>query len=308
VEVAHRLDPAVGQHHRVVDGRRQLAVRTRLGEGQRVAGRAVDLGRAAQRVRVLDPGVVGAVGGDDGGSGQQGGDVGGRALLAGMGAQADQVGRERAVRPEQALHAHGRGHVGRPQQAGQVGAGQDQHAEHAVGAVDQSQPLLRLQGHVERQGHVGQGREVPAAAERSELGHLGQLAVVEQAQQGGGQLGPCPRHPSGQGAGPQQDHRPRDLGLHRIAEAGGVRGDQRPLEPGTVLGRDPAGGQAPEPGGDAVDGLARRGHRLDPGPGGGHGRHGLVRQLDPGPAAGDGHHVVPGETLGAQHDRHGPRP
>ena len=37
VEVAHRLDPTVGEHHRVVDRGRQLVVGARVGEGEGVA-------------------------------------------------------------------------------------------------------------------------------------------------------------------------------------------------------------------------------------------------------------------------------
>ena len=48
-----RLDPPVRQHHRVVDRRGELARRHRLRVRERVAHRAGDLRRAAQRVRVL---------------------------------------------------------------------------------------------------------------------------------------------------------------------------------------------------------------------------------------------------------------
>jgi hypothetical protein len=40
------------------------------------------------------------------------------------------------------------------------------------------------------------------------------------------------------------------------------------------------------------------------GPGGRHGRHGLLGEARPGAVAGDGHDVVPGEPLGSQYDRH----
>ena len=47
VEVAHRLDPAVGEHDRVVDRGRQLVVGARVGEGQGVAGGRGPGGRSA---------------------------------------------------------------------------------------------------------------------------------------------------------------------------------------------------------------------------------------------------------------------
>ena len=77
VEVAARLDPTVGQDHRVVDGGHQLVTGDGLGVGDRVARRAVDLRGAAQRVGVLHPGVALAVAGDDGRAGQQPAQVGG---------------------------------------------------------------------------------------------------------------------------------------------------------------------------------------------------------------------------------------
>ena len=58
VEVAARLDAAVGQDHRVVDRRAQLGVGDRAGVGDRVARGAVHLRRAAQRVGVLHAGVA----------------------------------------------------------------------------------------------------------------------------------------------------------------------------------------------------------------------------------------------------------
>ena len=102
------------------------------------------------------------------------------ACWPGWGRSATRSAANGPVGAEQALHAHGRGHVRRPQQPGQVGAGQHEHAEHAVGAVDQRQPLLGLEGQVEGGGDVGEGRQVAAAAERAELGDLGQPPVVEQ--------------------------------------------------------------------------------------------------------------------------------
>ncbi len=60
VEVAARRHPAVGKDHRVVDGAGQLAVDDGAGVVEGVAAGADHLGGAAQRVGVLDPGVVDA--------------------------------------------------------------------------------------------------------------------------------------------------------------------------------------------------------------------------------------------------------
>ena len=60
--------------------------------------------------------------------------------------QALQVVGEHPVGAQLALDAHGRGDVGQPEQVVQVGQGEHQLAEHAVGAVDQRQALLLGEG------------------------------------------------------------------------------------------------------------------------------------------------------------------
>ena len=55
-----------------------------------------------------------------------------------------------------------------------------------------------------------------------------------------------------QAARPQQQHRPHDLGLDRVAHARGVRAHQRELQLGGALGRDHGVGERAEAGGDAV--------------------------------------------------------
>ena len=75
VEVSARLDAAIGQHDRVVDERDQLAVGDRPGVLDGVAGRAVDLRRAAQRVGVLHAVVAVAVAGDERRTVEQGAQV-----------------------------------------------------------------------------------------------------------------------------------------------------------------------------------------------------------------------------------------
>ena len=71
--------------------------------------------------------------------------VGGRLGLARLGPQLLQVGGEHGVGAEQALDAHRRRHVGGHEQLAQIGDRQHEHAEHAVGAVDQREPLLLAQ-------------------------------------------------------------------------------------------------------------------------------------------------------------------
>jgi hypothetical protein len=143
VEVAVGLDPAVRHHHRVVDRRGQLTAGDQQGVRAGVAGGAVHLRRAAQRVRVLDPVAVRpAVTGHDRAVRHDRPQVGGRRALARVRAQCLQVVGEHPVGTELRLHAHRGGDVGGAQQPVQIGQRQHQHAEHAVGAVDQRQPFL----------------------------------------------------------------------------------------------------------------------------------------------------------------------
>ena len=163
---------------------------------------------------------------------------------------------------ELGLHRHGRRDVRRTHQEGEVGQRQDQHPEHAVGAVDQREALLgreldrrqtgrgqRLGGrhqravgvaHValadQRQRAVRERREVAGAAERAVLVHHRRDARVEQT---GHQL----RHlrpyagPAGRQRGQAQQHQPtHDLALHLRTGARCVRADQRALELRAHLG------------------------------------------------------------------------
>jgi hypothetical protein len=151
-----------------------------------------DLRRAAQRVGVLDAGVLGAaVAGDDLRAGEQRPQVGGRDRLAGLGTQRLQVGGEHGIGAEQSLDAERGSEVGEHEQFAQVGDREQQHPEHPVGAVDEREALLLGERHGgepggvqclpgvvspavavgdgalphERQGTVGERREVPRTAE-----------------------------------------------------------------------------------------------------------------------------------------------
>jgi hypothetical protein len=53
-----------------------------------------------------------------------------------------QVGREHPVRAEEGLDAHRCGHVGESQEPVEVVAGEDEHPEHAVGAVEEGEAFL----------------------------------------------------------------------------------------------------------------------------------------------------------------------
>ena len=142
VEVPARLHAAVGQDHRVVDGRAQLGGGDGLHVSPRVARGPVHLRSAAHRVGVLHARIVVAVARHDLGPGEQPREIGGTARLAGLGAHGHEVGGEGAVRAEQRLRRHGRRDVRHLEQPLQVVEGQQQHPEDAVRAVDQSEALL----------------------------------------------------------------------------------------------------------------------------------------------------------------------
>ena len=109
------------------------------------------------------------------------------AVWPAMRTQRHQVGGEGPVGAQQRLDRHRRRDVGRAEQHVEVGEREHEHAEHAVGAVDEGQAFLGLQrdrrdaggGHLvgalaladQRQADVGQRREVATGAERAVLVH-----------------------------------------------------------------------------------------------------------------------------------------
>ena len=173
----------------------------------------------------------------------------------------------------------------------QVAQRQHQHAEHAVGAVDQGQALLlgehhrldavpgqRLGGRQQfavgrahrtladgGQRHVGQRREIAGAAKAA--------VFVDDGRQSGGQhrrirlrdLGPHTGAAGGQCRQPQQHHGPDDFSFDLGTGSGGVGANQAALQLGSQLVGDMPGGQRAEPGGYPVDGLRVVGELLDAG-------------------------------------------
>ena len=147
VEVAVGLDATVLEHHRVVDGGRQLARRHQRRVVDGVAGRAVHLRRAAQRVGVLHPVAVGpAVARHDAGVRRAAAcRFAAEAAWPGCGRSACRsAAKTRSVREQRPRRSSPR-RCRRPcSSIAQVGDRQHQHAEHPVGAVDERQPLLGL--------------------------------------------------------------------------------------------------------------------------------------------------------------------
>ena len=215
--------------------------------------------------------------------------VRGRDRLPRLRAQRLQVGGEDGRGAEHRLDRHGRGDVSGAQQQVEIVTGQQQLAEHAVGAVDQRQPLLlgqrdRLQPHGlehlggrtgaaigadrepfadQRQGDVRERCEITRAAQRSVLvNHRGHAPIEEPGQRQRGRR-PDARPSGGQGRQPQRHHRPHDLAFDRRAGPGRVRADQRLLQHRALRGRDRAGRERAEAGRDAVVRFGVRRQRLD---------------------------------------------
>jgi hypothetical protein len=239
-------------------------------------------------------------------SGEQGPQVGRRVGLARVRAQGLEVVGEHGVRAQQRLDAHGRGDVGRREEPAEVGEGQHQHAEHAVGAVDQRQALLlgqldrrdpvggqRLGGVPEspgavadlslaheRQRHRRQRGQVAGASEGPVLVHDRREARVEHRGVGLRRLHPDAGASGGERREPEQHEGAHDLALHLRAGSGRVRADEAALELGPPIQGDLRGGQRAEPGGDAVVRPVVLGQLVDDGPAAGDLGQGLVGQPD----------------------------
>ena len=323
VEVAVGGHAAVLGHHGVVVGGGELPV----GHGghvcQRVAESAGDLRGAADGVGVLDVVGLEAVqgGGEDRRVRGDGADVVSGNRLARVGTQLLQVLVEDGQGACQALDAHGGGDVGDLGGLAQVRDGQAQHAEHAVGAVDQRQALLFAQHQrldagsrkrlsrrddlaaadadfalaEQRQRAVRQRRQVAGAAERAVLAHHRGDPGVER---GGVGLRHHGAHAGAAGAqrGQAQKHQSADdLLFHLRAGARGVGADQGDLQLGAHVLRDVLGGQRAEAGGDAVDRGRVCGEFLDALAGRGDLIQSRLVDGDLGSVAGDGHNVVDGQ-------------
>ena len=96
-----------------------------------------------------------------------------------------QIGREHPVGAEQRLDAHRRGHVGRAQEPPHVVRGEEQHAEHAVGAVDEGEPLLLGKLYGLEAGitqRVGGGRQRTVGRPNVAFAHQGERTMRQWRQ------------------------------------------------------------------------------------------------------------------------------
>ncbi len=321
VEVAVGLHPAVGQHDGVVDGRGQLALGDQAGVGHGVAAGTRDLRGAAHRVRVLDAGGVVLVVPGQARALEHGGHVGGAGGLPGVRADRVQLGGEHPVGAEQGLQGQRGGDVGGLIEGVEVGEGHDQHAEHAVGAVEEGEALLlaqldrgdpvlgeqfagRADGAVgalgvalahEGERAVRQRGEVAGAAEGAVLVHDRGDPGVEHVGHGLRDLGAHPGVSGADGLQPQEHQRADHLALDARPHPGGVRADDVALELRPQAGADVPGRQGAEAGAHAVHGVRLGGQRVHDAAGRGEGRHRLLGKLDPGARARHGEDVGRGD-------------
>ena len=206
--------------------------------------------------------------------------------------------------------------------------GEAEHAEHAVGAVDEGQALLfvELDGRQARVGERNRGVDLVASVDAyATLAHEGERAVAERREVTGAaeravlvddrsdpllQQGEVETQrlladagaAGREGLHAQQHERSHDLLLDLGARAGGVAAHEGALQLGTLLVGDVGRGERAEPGRDAVVGDRVLREALDDGAGGPHPLPGAVADLDAGVVAGDGDDLVDGEGPVAEDD------
>ncbi|MBW8701257.1 hypothetical protein MBT84_16760 [Streptomyces sp. MBT84] len=232
-----------------------------------------------------------------------------------------QLRREHLVRAEERLHRQRGRDVGRLVEPVEVRECHDQHAEHAVGAVEEGEALLlvqfdgvdavlgeefggrphhtvgtfRLALAQERQRTVGQRGQIAGAAERAVLVHDRGDPGVEHVGHGLRHLGADAGVPGADGLQPQEHQGPHDLALHPRPDAGRVRADDVALQLRAQFRADVPGGQRTEPGADPVHGFRLRRQRVHDLAGRREGSHGLLGELDPGVRARHGENVGHGD-------------
>ena len=229
-----------------------------------------------------------------------------------------QVLGKRPVGGHQRLHAHRRGDVGRTHQHVEIGERQHEHAEHAVGPVDQRQTLLGPQrdrgdsrgSHRlgtfaftdQCQGDVRQRSQIAAGTQRPVLVDRRRDVGVEQGEDGVDDDLTHAGEAHRQGTRPQQHHRPHHFRLDQRAHSGGVGADQGALQFLASLRRDHRGRQRAEAGRDAVYGIVALRQALDDGRAACDGVGRRRGQPHRGTAAGDSHHILGAHTVRADED------
>ena len=274
----------LAEHQRIVGGRVQLDREHAARLGQRVAHRAVDLRRAAQRVGVLHA-PAGDVRLPDLAAFEQVAQTRGALQLAGMRARRVNPLVEGARRAAQRVERHGADHVGRIR-PGSRAASSSRQPMASIACV----PLIRLMPSLgcrsigsmparaqrlaarqdrafefrlafadQHQRHVGQRREIARRAHAALRRHDRRDAAIQQIAEALGDQRPDAGESLGQHVGADQHHGADHVARQRIADAGGMRADHVALQLVEILARNADVGQQPDAGVDRVDrSVARR--------------------------------------------------
>jgi hypothetical protein len=232
---------------------------------------------------------------------------------------------ERPGRAAQRLDGHGRGDLGRADEAVGVDARQRRDGGRELGPVGDGQAVLGLQlepgdpglghglagGHLlapearprgvvpgrEHEPEVRQRREVPGGATRSLRRHDRRDAGVEHGQDGVDEQRTAAGHALGQGIRAEQHHRPDDRHGQRRADPRGVAQHEVARQPRAILRGDGHPRQGAEARVHPVDGAFALPGLADPGIRPGHAGARVARERGRAGVAGDRGHVGQGEAL-----------
>ena len=256
VKITPGKDLAIlGKDERVVGHRVHLHLDPGHDAVEDIAHRTVHLWRATYAVGVLNPDVVVAVRFPDLGALHERPQVPGAALLAGVGTQGVDARVESRVGTPQGVGGHRADQVRCAHQAASLQGGGGEQRGHGLGAVDEREPLLRLQNEGlpadcgetlqgrhpftpdhelaasdEWQGEVSEGSEIAARAHRATAGNPRQRIGIEKGEERVDHFGANPRVPAGQSIGTEQEHAAHRLRVERLPDSRGMAEDQTLLK------------------------------------------------------------------------------
>ena len=278
----------LGEYERVVGHRVHLHFEPCHDVVEKVAHRTVHLRSATDAVGVLHPDVVSAVRLPNLGALHQRPHVPGAALLARMGAQGMDSRVEGGVGAAQRVGGHRADQVRGAHQATGVEDGDGEQRGHRLGAVDEREPLLRLQdqglpadrGEALRRRHplapdhelapsdqgeskVRERGEIAARTDRAPARHARQGIGIEQGKERIDHLRPHAGVAAGEGVGAKQEHAAHCGRIERRSHPRSVAQNQTLLERLQVGRCNAHPGEVPESGVDSVHRFVSFHHLLD---------------------------------------------
>jgi hypothetical protein len=310
----------------VIGGGVQFDVDDAADFGEGIGGGAVDLGGAAEGVGVLDV-AAGLVGGADLGAFEPQAEAGGAGELAGVGAGEMDALVEGGGRATEGVEGEGAGGVGGIEEVFGIEEGETASGEHGLGAVDEGDAFLGLEGEGcdagggegigtgealalveggafsnEDESDMGEGGEVAAGADAAAGRSDGGDAMVEEGEEAFGDLGADAGEAPGEDVG-ADEHDGADDGFGEgVADAAGVGAEDVVLKGFEAGGIDADIGELAEAGVDAVDGAVLEGEGLDDGAGLAHALEGVGGELDLFAGTGHGVDLFEAEALPVESD------